>query len=228
MRPGFAFVVLACALGVSTVSAAQPAPKGLTAQQIERLERGEPVQILEPTESVWPRSTVYQFIDATPEECAAVFTDYELQAAYIPRMKSARIVRRTPAETDVEYVISVPVYPDERSVSRHSVSMVANEYRVVWHTMVDSAARGSVVNGSATFRAMANNRTGRVGTVMTHSQAVIPSSVFAKVPFIRNKAVEASRDAASAIRRQIEHERSSDHTRLRNHVAQLRALLPQR
>ena len=47
---------------------------------------------LSPAFNCWPRSTVYQLIDATPEVCAAVLTDYARAASYIPRMKSSRII----------------------------------------------------------------------------------------------------------------------------------------
>ena len=48
----------------------------LTANQQAMVERGGNVQLLErlPT-SPWPRSVVFEFIDATPEECAAVIFD---------------------------------------------------------------------------------------------------------------------------------------------------------
>ena len=88
----------------------------------------------------WPRSTVYQFIDATPEQAAAVLSDYALQEKYIPRLKTSRIVKRDSASADVEYVLSIPIYPDERSVSRQRVVVKGDEYRVEWFTVVDSAA----------------------------------------------------------------------------------------
>jgi hypothetical protein len=195
----------------------------LTAAQLERFERGEAVQVLQPlANSPWPRSTVYQFIEATPEQAAAVLSDYELQARYIPRLKTSRIVGAAKGGTDVEYVISIPIFADERSVSRQHVRRDGAEYRVEWHTVVDSAHAGSVTNGSATFRPITNPSTGKIGTLMIHDQSVIPASVFARVPVVRNKAVEASRDAAAAIRTQVEHEVSTDAARLQVQVARLR------
>ena len=179
----------------------------LTANQRTMVERGGVVQLLEPlTTSPWPRSVVFEFIDATPEECAAVLSDYELQSKYIPRMKTSRIVQRRGAiETDVQYVIDVPIYPDEQSVSRQQVSVTNGDYAVRWQTVVnDSDPPKSVTTGRALFSAMTNPQSGKKGTLMVHDQTVIPNSVFARVPYIRNKAIETSRDAAKAITRQIE------------------------
>lgn len=221
-------VVTATAAGQSAPSPAQPTYASLTTNQRASVERGEPVQVLEPlTTSPWPRSVVFQFIAATPEECAAMLSDYELQAKYIPRMKMSRILRRrSPIETDVQYVIDVPVYPDERSVSRQQVSTANGDYAIRWQTVVsDSAQGGSVTSGRASFATMTNSRSGKTGTLMVHDQTVVPSSMFARVPYVRNKAIEASRDVAQAIARQIEKERSGDPRLLERQVVQLRQAL---
>src|ERR1051325_5793617 len=94
----------------------------LSATQLAQLERGEPVQVLQAlADSPWPRSTVYQFIEATPAQAAAVLSDYALQSSYIPKVKTSRVIATRNGETDVEYVISIPVFPDEHSVSRQRV-----------------------------------------------------------------------------------------------------------
>jgi hypothetical protein len=198
----------------------------LSVEQMERVARGEPVQVLTAVEgSSWPRSTVYQFIEATPEECAAVLSDYALQEHYAPRMKSSRIVRDSANMTDVEYVVSIPVYPDERSVSRHRIVMDGAVYRIEWHTAAEPGSKGSVTKGSATFRPMTNARTGTAGTLMIHDQSVVPASMFARVPMVRNKAIEASREGAASIRKQVEKERTSDRRRLDAQLERLRRRL---
>jgi hypothetical protein len=198
----------------------------LTAGQLDRFEHGEPVQVLQALpDSPWPRSTIYQFIEATPEQSAAVLSDYALQSSYTPRVKTSRVLSTGNGETDVEYVISIPIYPDEHSVSRQRVVATGAEYRVEWHTVVDSTARGSITKGSATFRPLTNRRTGKAGTVMIHDQTVTPASMFARVPMVRNKAIEASRDAAAAIRKQVEHEVTGDPARLQAQIARMREMI---
>lgn len=230
-------VVTAFALGraipLAGQSALPPAPpyQSLSQDQRTAVERGELVQVLEPLAgSPWPRSIVYQFIDATPEECAAVLSDYELQSTYLPRTKVSRIIRRrTAIETDVEYVIDVPIYPDEHSVSRQELGTANGEYTIRWQTIVsDSDPPKSVTAGRASFSAITNSRTGRTGTLMIHDQAVVPSSMLARVSFVRKKAIQASRDIAVAIARQVQSERSSDPRRLQAQVARLRQALASR
>jgi hypothetical protein len=60
---------------------------------------------------------------------------------------------------------------------------------------------------------------------MVHDQTVLPNSVFARIPFIRKKAIETSRDAAKPITRQVEMERSGDSRLLERQVALLREAL---
>lgn len=203
----------------------------LTTEQRASVERGGSAQLLEmlPT-SRWPRSTVYEFIDATPEECAAVLADYELQSTYLPQVKTSRIVRRPSAfETDVEYVIDIPVYPDEQSVSRQELSVTGGVYVIRWQTLIaDSAAHGSVTTGRAWFSAMVNPRSGVRGTLMVHDQLVVPNSMFAGIPFIRNKAIGTGREIARSIVRQVELERKSDPRLLERQVARLRQALASR
>lgn len=216
----------AVSIAVSILALTQQPGLPLSPAQTDRFGRGEAVQVLEPLTTVWPRSIVYQFIEATPEECAAVLTDYELQSTYIPRIKVSRVLRRSELDADVEYVIDIPLYPDERSVSRQRVVVSAGEYRVIWKTVADSQAKGSITTGIATFKPMVNPRTSRPGTLMIYDQYVVPNSAFAKVPFVRKKAIEASRDAASAIRGQIEREVTSDRARLNGQLARLRSMKP--
>lgn len=215
------FVILSA---VATFAIAQL--PSLTAEQLERVERGEAVQVLQTLpDSPWPRSTVYQFIDATPEQSAAVLADYALAQEYVPKVKSSRVLRSVNGETDVEYVISIPIYPDERSVSRERVSIVGAEYHVEWHTIVDSTSKGSVTKGHATFRPMTNTRTGRAGTLMIHDQSVVPASMFARVPMVRSRAIEASRQTAEAVRKQVEHEVTREPAKLEAQVIRMRGMI---
>jgi hypothetical protein len=199
----------------------------LTPEQRALVDQGKTVQILEPVEtSPWPRSVVFQFIDATPAECAAVLSDYALQSSYIPRMRSSRIVARRGAnETDVEYVIDIPVFPDEKSISRQRVRSTGAGYTIEWHTVADSQASGSMTTGAATFIEMTGGRLGRAGTLMVHDQTVVPASLFAKVPYVRNKGIESSRAAALAIAHQVELERRHKPELIARQMAHLRAAL---
>jgi hypothetical protein len=222
-----ALLVAAPAAGFGQ-SPPSPAYQSLRPEQRAAVERGEPVQLLEPlAASAWPRSIVYQFIEATPEECAAVLSDYDLQATYMPRTKISRVIRRlSRIEADVEYVIDVPIYPDEHSVSRQTLTATSGEYAIRWQTVVsDSDPPKSITSGRASFQPLTNARSGRAGTLMVHDQSVVPSSMLARVSFVRNKAIQTSRDIALAIGRQVELERAKDPTRLQAQITRLRKAL---
>ena len=63
---------------------------------------------------------------------------------------------------------------------------------------------------------------------MIHDQSVTPSSVFAKVPLVRNKAIATSRDAAAAIAHQVETEERSSRDLLARQLIRLRGALAAR
>ena len=91
----FAFHLLAGALLLAAAPHAEAqAADDLTAEQRRTIDEGRVVFVTTdvPT-SAWPRACVYQRIDATPEEAAAVFTNYERQLTYIPNLKQATISR---------------------------------------------------------------------------------------------------------------------------------------
>jgi hypothetical protein len=63
----------------------------------------------------WPAVDVYQYIDARPEQAAAVFFDYGLHRTYIPGVRQSRVSAIVdPLTVEVDYVVSVPVVSDER------------------------------------------------------------------------------------------------------------------
>jgi len=216
-------VVVAASLGAQS-----PSFESLSEAQRTAVKRGEPVQLLIPVgSSAWPRSVVFVFIDASPEESAAVLSDYEIQSSFVPHMKSSRIVARHGGnDTDVEYVIDIPVFPDERSVSRQWVSGADGEYQVHWKTVFADSLKpeGSRTVGLATFLPFAN-AAGRQGTLVIHDQTVVPNSVFAGVPFVKRKGIQVSIESATATARQVEMERTKQPAQLAAQVKRFREAL---
>jgi len=205
-----------------------PAFQSLTAAQQAAVRRGEPVQLLLPVpNSAWPRSVVFIFIEATPEESAAVLSDYEIQSSFVPHMKASRIVARHGAnDTDVEYVIDIPILPDERSVSRQWVSETNGEYQVHWKTIFADSLKpeGSRTIGLATFLPF-SNAAGRAGTLVIHDQTVVPNSAFANFSFVKRKGIQVSVESATATARQVEMERAKQPAQLAAQVRRLREAL---
>lgn len=208
-------------------SARTPA-ETLSAAQRATFERGQPVQVLDPVPHLpWPRSRVYQFVDATPEQGAAVLTDYERQATYQPTVKVSRLVNRPSAnEAVVHFVIDIPVLPDEAYDMWQQVTCRAGEYTVRWRALGDEASDAPArVSGSARFLPWGNTSTGATGTMLIYEQLVVPGSSLARLGFIRSRGIRASREAATNLARQIERERGSAPDLLETQVRQLRSVL---
>jgi hypothetical protein len=196
----------------------------LTAEQSANVERGRQVVLThdEPS-SPWPRMHVYQFIDATPEEAAAVFTDYERHSTYIPNLRESRISYRADELTaEVDYVLRVPLAPDERYTVRDRLSIPddGESYLVTWTLVRASSTRAT--DGSVRFERYWNEQLNSAGTLMVYSNFVTPGSRLARLPFVRGKAMAQMRDTAGAIAAQVERQRAGDRTLLERQLAVLR------
>jgi hypothetical protein len=199
----------------------------LTAEQRALIERGRQIFVTEQIPgSPWPRARAYHYIDATPEEAAAVFTDYERQTTYIPGVKKSKIARVIDARTaEVDYTQAIPVLADEHYTVRDSLSAdsAAASYRVDWVLVRASSTKGAV--GNARFVPYRNERTGRDGTLFIYSNFVTPGSRLAGLGFVKARALRQMRDAVSAVVRQVEVERRTNSALLERQVAALRAAL---
>ena len=153
--------------------------------------------------------TIYVYSDAPPEDAAALFLDYEHHVAYIPallRAKISRIVDK--ATTEVDYTVSVPVFPDEDYTVRNHISHPGTDYRVDWTLVRASSTRATV--GHALFQPYVNRRTQRSGTLLEYYNFVTPGSKLAGLPFVRSRSLSQIRETAGAIAHQAELERGRD------------------
>ena len=215
--------VAACAAGLLALTpATTPISPELSAAQRDSLDRGEIVVVTEMRESSpWPAVTVYAFADATPEEAAAVFTDYEHHVAYIPaatKSTISRIVDR--ATVEVDYTIAIPLLPDEHYTVRDRISRAgADSYRVDWLLVRASSTKATV--GHALFSPHVNQRTQRPGTLLEYYNFVTPGTRLAGLPFIRTRSIQQIGETARAVARQaaLERQRESD---MRPRLAALR------
>jgi hypothetical protein len=170
---------------------------------------------------------VYQYIKATPEEAAAVFTDYNRHATYIPNLKRSKISRVIdPRTVDVDFTLRVPVVADERYTTRNQLSTYSTgtAFRVSWALVRASSTRATV--GHVRFEPYRNRRLKMTGTLMAYYNFVTPGSKLAGIGFIRRKGLSQMRDAVRAIVRQIEVERAKNPALFRKQLSTLRAALP--
>jgi hypothetical protein len=176
--------------------------------------------------SPWPAASVYQYVDATPEEAAAVFTDYERHATFVPKLKQSKISRVIdPRTVEVDFKLSVPIVKDERYTTRHVLSTYdgGTSYRVDWTLVRASSTKATV--GHVRFEPYHNERLGKHGTLMVYYNFVTPGSGLAGLGFIKGKGMKQMREAAKAIKRQIEAEHASDPALLARQLTALRTAL---
>jgi hypothetical protein len=201
---------LAVALAAALTGAAATAD----AQQISREQRPE---------SPWPAVTIVTFVRATPEEAAAVFTDYESHSTYLPSTKRSRISRvHSPADVEVDYVVGIPIVSDEEYTVRDRLSRDTAGYRVDWTLVRASSTKGTV--GYARFNTALDTKTGEVGTRFEYHNFVTPGSRMASIGFIRARALREMEQTAAALAARIEAERKKPDT-IRARVSALRAAL---
>lgn len=198
----------------------------LSPDQRAILESGGRVVLTEDVAgSVWPRITVLQFVVGSPEESAAVFMDYSRHASFVPNVLLSRVSRVVDAATlEVDYVLSVPIAPDEAYTVRNRLSSTiperagdARTYRVEW-TLVRASSTKSA-EGEARFEPY------RGGTLFTYRNLVVPGGRIAGLGFIRRKAQKDVEATAQAIAAQVASQRTGDRALLDRQLRELRAVI---
>lgn len=185
------------------------------------IQRGKQVFLTEDVPGApWPRTFVYQRIEATPEEAMAVFFDVERQKDYVPNLKKSKISKVIDARTrEIDYTLKVPVFfiPDEDYTVRTVLSTFDNgaAYRTDWTLVRADTTKESV--GSARFEALGT------GTILGYVNFVRPGSSFADA--VENKAMKQVQETVRATVKQIETIRLKHRDVLENELEALRAAL---
>jgi hypothetical protein len=226
MRPPgyqFAFALIIPIAGSVRDACAQAPTRELSPAERQTVSAGGQVLIAQDmVGSSWPSACTYQFVEAAPEEVAAVFADYSRHKAFIPGLKKSTISRVIDrATTEVDYVLDIPIVADEAYTVRDSVSALSDgeEYRVDWRLVRATSTKATV--GSVRFERYPAADGRRDGTLMTYCNFVTPGSRLAKLGFIKSRAMDQLRATATSIAREVERERSSAPALL---AAQRRAL----
>lgn len=220
-------------LGVLAVTAAYPAHAQiageLSARQLADVEGGGQVFLTwDVAGSPWPRACVFERIDATPEEAAAVFTNYARQTSYIPGLRKAKIARvADPVTAEVDYTLDVPIVADEDYTVRDKLTQYdgGTSYRIDWTLLRATSTRAT--EGNVRFERYLPNVPAGGGTLMAYCNLVTPGSSLAKLRFIRSRALAQVRETAHAIVVEVERERAHDRALLAAELEVLRTALRQ-
>ena len=176
----------------------------LNDQQKATVQNGQQVFVTQKVDGApWPRMFIYQTIDSTPEEAAAVSIDYELRTTYTPDLKQAHIASHPDAATAiVDYLLHIPVLSDEHFELWQHVSTYDQgaSYRLDFHLL--KADRTKTAEGYT-----------RIETLGTRT-------VMAVISF-------TDPNMFGAFIKQVEDERTQNPTKLQNQVQALRSSLGQ-
>lgn len=219
------FAAVALAPGTHLEAQTPPAPSSADATEIGH---GRVVVIERDVDSLpWPRVRLYRFIEATPEQSAAMLADYEHQRDYNADLKEARIARRQDsARTEVffRYAANVPFVSDVTYTVLDRVSRDSTgAYVIEWKFLSGSKVRQ--IEGSARFSPWTNPITGRPGTLLTYDNLVVPDFPFSSLGFVRRRAIANMRMAIDAIAIETQRELADDKPRLERQVTALRSAL---
>ena len=121
----------------------------LNSAQKCQVEDGSQVVVTENIEGKpWPRIKVYRLVDASPEQVAAVFFDYESAKSFVPNVIKSEISNRLSACTmDVDYGLDVPIFPDEFYTVRNNLRLIDdNSYCIDWKLLRSVLTKDSVGN----------------------------------------------------------------------------------
>ena len=214
--------LVACGVSASW-SGLQPAFAGglydqLSPEQKKVIDKGELLFYTEEVEgATWPKVFIYQRVDATPEEFTAVFTDYELQASYVPGLKKSKVSKRIDSKTaEIDYTLKASVVTEDYTVRNVLAGNPrAEEYRVDW----------TLVRASSTKATQGWARMEKLGTGMLFGYYNFVTPGVPGAGLMKDKAARQVRDTATAIIAQVLKERQSDRGLLQAQIDQLRKAL---
>jgi len=191
-----------------------------------KVKSGELVETFEDVGKAWPKIRVYQKINASPEESAAVFSDYERHASYfshITRSKISKIINKRTVEIDysIKYIGLISedyTVRDQISTYNSGAGVGDDSYQVIWNLVKAQSTQYS--EGSARFEKLDN------GTLLSYYSFVIPADhMSSSWGWVVDGAKKAVKDAVISLKGQIEKEKSQTPDDLKNEVNRLENLL---
>jgi len=194
--------------------------RGLTPSQMKKIKEGSQVIEVEDVGDLpWPRVTIYQKVNAKPEEVAAVFFDFEDSKRFIPNVLKAEISRNiSPMVLEVDYAINIPILPDEYYTVRNTLSQPAPKcYGISWKLLKAVQTKDSV--GSFHTEPFED------GALMRYQNLVTPGSSMAGL--LRGLAIGQMENAASAIADRAESLKKSNPEELQPKVRRMQSALGQ-
>ena len=207
----FSLVVCLAALPAATAGLLDD----LTREQRANLEKGDLIVLEQDIPGKpWPRVRIYKKIQASPEQVAGVFFDYNQAKTFIPDVLESRISKKiSPGVMEVDYEVDVPILADEAYTARNEMKALQDCYQASWtllRALQTKAAEGNLLvepfeNGSSVIR---------------YTNLVTPSSGMAKI--LKLPAMARMQKTVLAIGQKVEQQKSKNPAELAAQVARLR------
>ena len=166
-----------------------------------------------------PKFYLYQLIDATPEECLAVYTDFELQKSYVPDMMMSEVESRPTANSAV---VNFELHTPFPIPNEHYTALVTSSqydggasYRADWKLLHADTTKDTV--GIAQFEQHGSK------TFIAYYNFVTPGSSIAAL--IKNRAALQVKNTVAAYVAQVLNEKANNPDLLQQQVSDLEAEL---
>jgi hypothetical protein len=200
--------------------AALPAAKAsvlddLTREQRANLEKGDLVVLEQDIPGKpWPRVRIYKKIQASPEQVAGVFFDYNQAKTFIPDVLESRISKKiSPGVMEVDYEVDVPILADEAYTARNEMKALQDSYQASWTLL--RALQTKAAEGNLLIEPFENGT-----SVIRYTNLVTPSSGMAKI--LKLPAMARMQKTVLAIGQKVEQQKAKNPAELAAQVARLR------
>ena len=214
------FVVSFCVIS-SVTSLAGNFEKFSNADQ-QKLLKGQQLSMFKEVGEVWPETMVYQVIKATPEECAAVFHDYNRHKEYFPNVTASYISKNINKSTvEVTYKMEIPtIWPFPALTENYTVKDQVKKgdggsFEITWSLVrADNASKSQ---GSIAFEPVGSD------TLMSYKNLVVTTRTGAS--FVKENVKKTAREAGTAIVNRIQDFHNQGGSTLQGELSALREAL---
>jgi hypothetical protein len=209
-------VAMSCVMGAGVSAATgQGGFSDLDAAQQRTVREGGQVVVARDVKGLpWPELTIYQTVNATPEEAAAVFFDYNHARAFIPNLLKSEIARvHSPCSVEVDYGVKVPVLPDEFYTAQNDLASPGpGVYAVTWKLLRAVQTK----NSTGEFRVGPFGR----GSLIRYRNLTVPGSAMAGL--LKGQATRQMKQTVAAIVAEIERQKRESPEALASRVRALK------
>ncbi len=203
------FIVILTGPAMATL-VAPTLPHTLTEEEWKSVNSGDyVVKKKKMKDSAWPELTIYTTIDATPQECMAIYAAFDHQKNYVPNLLKSEVIKVESATTiHTAYEMDLP-WPLSNSKYIHGTKLLpvtSGIYSLSWF-LVKSDVSERVQGTSYFFPANTLNQN-QSKTLWVYQSFIDPKSFLAGI--FKNTMVSDVKNSLNAIKNEIIRARDKD------------------